>query len=429
MTPHPVATAPKEIAPQRAAPPLPAIAATFDQLLSIGLMSPTPSHAQAGNPDAAHSNERPKAKNDKDNAKSAGAAAAVPVPSPQLLPAITVATSSGETKVAAPAAASAFAVKPPDAPALAALTAADAPIVGKADAGKNGEGAKLPPGAAELEARIVAAAPNYVSQPNAALAGLWHHAGESAKSAASAQQGEQTAGAASAGAPPDGTPATQAQTAPPAKEAASLAKYFPADAHAAPTIETAQAAAADPGKTSASAGSAADNSGTITIAPPSAGAMQIAATEAPSANPALPSPGQIPAAWEQVAVNLRQAALNGSDRIEIQLKPASLGAIAVKLDLTHDGRITAVISADRSDTLNLLRQDLHALAQSLRDAGLQADSGSLSFNLRGDPQSFAQNQAPAVGDLNRLDDPAAASSARLEIARHRQHAGALDIEV
>ena len=55
----------------------------------------------------------------------------------------------------------------------------------------------------------------------------------------------------------------------------------------------------------------------------------------------------------------------------------------MKLDVDHDGRITAVISADRSDTLNMLQQDRATLPQALRDAGLQADSSSLSFNLRG----------------------------------------------
>jgi flagellar hook-length control protein FliK len=142
----------------------------------------------------------------------------------------------------------------------------------------------------------------------------------------------------------------------------------------------------------------------------------------------LPQPILVPVA-AQVAVTLAQAVQNGTDRIEIQLKPASLGAIDVKLDLAHDGRITAVITADRSDTLNMLRQDSSQLQQALRDAGLQADSGSLSFNLRSDPQAFSQNDAPARSDRSPAAEPVATAATRVAASYHRRHAGALDINV
>jgi flagellar hook-length control protein FliK len=132
-------------------------------------------------------------------------------------------------------------------------------------------------------------------------------------------------------------------------------------------------------------------------------------------------------ASEQVAINLKQALTTGSDEIQIQLKPASLGTIDVKLNVNHDGRLTAVISADRSDTLNLLKQDASQLQQSLRDAGFNADSGSLSFNLRGDGQSFAQNTPPSLpASVGSTTDFAAATAA---VRAQRQHAGTLDIQV
>lgn len=143
----------------------------------------------------------------------------------------------------------------------------------------------------------------------------------------------------------------------------------------------------------------------------------------PSLRPALIA---LPAS-EQVAINLKQALSTDSDEIQIQLKPASLGTIDVKLNVNHDGRLTAVISADRSDTLNLLKQDASQLQQSLRDAGFNADSGSLSFNLRGDAQNFAQNAPPSF--------PASAgpavdfSAATAAIRAQRQHTGTLDIQV
>ncbi|MGH7034625.1 MAG: flagellar hook-length control protein FliK [Stellaceae bacterium] len=132
-------------------------------------------------------------------------------------------------------------------------------------------------------------------------------------------------------------------------------------------------------------------------------------------------------ASEQVAINLKQALATDSDEIQIQLKPASLGTIDVKLNVNHDGRLTAVISADRSDTLNLLKQDASQLQQSLRDAGFNADSGSLSFNLRGDAQNFAQNAPPSfpASAGPSADFPAAAAAIRGQ----RQHTGTLDIHV
>src|SRR5438477_3544 len=104
-----------------------------------------------------------------------------------------------------------------------------------------------------------------------------------------------------------------------------------------------------------------------------------------------PPPAVAASALDQVVASMRQGNKLGLSQIEIQLKPASLGAVDVKLELTHDGRLAAVISADRSDTLMQLQRGSGELQQALRDAGLQTDSGSLSFNLRGDPQTGDQS--------------------------------------
>ena len=43
--------------------------------------------------------------------------------------------------------------------------------------------------------------------------------------------------------------------------------------------------------------------------------------------------------------------------------------------------------------MDLLQRDARDLERALQDAGLRADSGSLSFNLRGDGRNGAQNGA------------------------------------
>ena len=106
------------------------------------------------------------------------------------------------------------------------------------------------------------------------------------------------------------------------------------------------------------------------------------------ANAPAPAQHQHPAAQaravaDQISVQISRALAAGMDRITIQLKPESLGRVEVKLELAPDGRVTAAVTADNKNTLDLLQQDSRGLEQALRDAGLNADSGSLSYNLRG----------------------------------------------
>ncbi len=105
--------------------------------------------------------------------------------------------------------------------------------------------------------------------------------------------------------------------------------------------------------------------------------------------------GPRPGVADQVSVHIAKALKAGVDRITIQLRPASLGRIDVQLEVGHDGRVMAVVTADNKDTLDLLQRDARELERALRDAGLQADSGSLSFNLRGQG-----DQAPEDGSAD-----------------------------
>jgi flagellar hook-length control protein FliK len=107
----------------------------------------------------------------------------------------------------------------------------------------------------------------------------------------------------------------------------------------------------------------------------------------PTAEP-LPVPGrpavvsQVP--LQDVSVQITRAAKAGLDRIEIELRPDTLGRIDVRLDLGRDGRVNALILADNRETLGLLAADARGLSQVLQDAGLKADAGSLQFSLRGE---------------------------------------------
>ena len=85
---------------------------------------------------------------------------------------------------------------------------------------------------------------------------------------------------------------------------------------------------------------------------------------------------------EQVSVQITKALSAGNDKISIQLKPADLGRVDVQMEVGHDGRVTAVVTADNKQTLDLLQKDSKQLQEALQQAGLQADDDSLNFNLR-----------------------------------------------
>jgi hypothetical protein len=123
---------------------------------------------------------------------------------------------------------------------------------------------------------------------------------------------------------------------------------------------------------------------------------------------------------EQVAVHVQRALREGAGRVSIQLSPDDLGRIHVKLDIDKDKRVTAAVTVERPGTLDLLQRDIKGLERALQDAGLNMESGDLSFSLghRGD-QEFAQDLGrSAAGSPSAL-----ASDARSEPERAESQAG------
>jgi hypothetical protein len=156
----------------------------------------------------------------------------------------------------------------------------------------------------------------------------------------------------------------------------------------------------------------------------------------PSAPETQPNPiAALHSVAEQVAIAVKRGVKAGNDQIQINLEPASLGKISVRLDFAQDGRVSAVFSADRPDTLNLLNGDARSLEQSLRDAGLRADSGSLTFNLSsGDsgsnPRQFSQASIyAATANTMTESDPLVPLAGVRAVAAGLGHDGRLDIHV
>jgi flagellar hook-length control protein FliK len=102
-----------------------------------------------------------------------------------------------------------------------------------------------------------------------------------------------------------------------------------------------------------------------------------------------------PSVLDQVSFNIKTAVTTGDSKISIQLQPEGLGKLDISFNVSADGKATSVnVTADNQGTLNLLKADTQGLTRALNDAGLRADSGSLSFNLSqgGQQQNSGQDQ-------------------------------------
>ncbi|MEM7169522.1 MAG: flagellar hook-length control protein FliK [Pseudomonadota bacterium] len=133
---------------------------------------------------------------------------------------------------------------------------------------------------------------------------------------------------------------------------------------------------------------------------------------------------------DQVAVQIQKAAAAGTDRISIQLHPAELGRIDVKMELGDDGLLRAMISAEKPETLELLQRDSRGLEKALQEAGLKTDSQSLAFAKHGNGgQRGEQSGSQAHGQPdNGFTDDWASGDKDGDLPQ-RQHDGQLDISV
>lgn len=233
------------------------------------------------------------------------------------------------------------------------------------------------------------------------------------------------ASAMSIASPPNPTGAAQAAAAPLASPVQSARAPAPRNANPAP--------APDKAKTDAGAGEAKPATPHVAAAlkadiahlgaaadAPDAPAARADVLEAAFAQAAAPSASQAGAHTQQAiletgAVRAAPATaqlgreivrrFNGeSTRFEMRLDPPELGRIEVRLDLSRDHRVTALISADNPQALTDLVRHARELQQMLESAGLELSDTGLSFDLRqGDGEATETNHDSNSGGG---DDPA-----------------------
>ena len=144
----------------------------------------------------------------------------------------------------------------------------------------------------------------------------------------------------------------------------------------------------------------------------------------PSGTPLL---AQVP--LDALAVQIARRFEQGISKFDISLHPADLGKLEISLNVSDDGRVQAVLRAERSDTLDLLRQDSRALENQLRQAGLEVGSNALSFQLsqgNGNRQNLNASHAFRGDESLEAGDATQASTSQYIAVRKRD---GLDIHV
>jgi flagellar hook-length control protein FliK len=96
----------------------------------------------------------------------------------------------------------------------------------------------------------------------------------------------------------------------------------------------------------------------------------------------------------QIGVQIARAAPARIDRLFVQLEPAALGRVEVRLKFHRNDQVSAVIAAERPDTLEALQRDARLLERSLHQAGLRMDGDGLTFSLK---REQAHHRAPEQG--------------------------------
>lgn len=126
---------------------------------------------------------------------------------------------------------------------------------------------------------------------------------------------------------------------------------------------------------------------------------------------------------EQVHVAVQRATKEGIDQLTIQLEPADLGRVEVKMTTGADGQTQLSFMVDKAETMDALARDARTLERALQDAGVKADAGNMQFNLRQQAHADTGQQGQQQGGRNAYgeaedDEAAIAPQAAAAAARN-----------
>ncbi|NBZ87341.1 flagellar hook-length control protein FliK [Stagnihabitans tardus] len=123
---------------------------------------------------------------------------------------------------------------------------------------------------------------------------------------------------------------------------------------------------------------------------------------------------------------VKRIAETGSRKSEIVLEPAELGRLRFEL-ITRGDRVEVHMTAERPETLELLRANVTELRQEFRSAGL--DTGTMNFGQWGQGAREERNLAPFADPLAEPGFDAAPMAALTPPPERRSVAGGLDLRL
>ncbi len=105
-----------------------------------------------------------------------------------------------------------------------------------------------------------------------------------------------------------------------------------------------------------------------------------------------------PQSAQQLAAQITRRFANGSRVFDIRLDPAELGRVDVRLELSQDQRVQAILSAERPETLAELQRSARELERALNEAGLELEKDGLEFQLseNSDDPDYNADEDPDV---------------------------------
>ena len=114
------------------------------------------------------------------------------------------------------------------------------------------------------------------------------------------------------------------------------------------------------------------------------------------------APGQPSSTTQMINIQLQRNINAGINSMTLQLEPAELGKMDVKLSFAKDGTVKAHMTVDKPETLALLQKDSPHLQRALQQSGIDTDENSLSFDLR--QQTPQQNMNGFSGGNRHADE-------------------------
>ena len=150
---------------------------------------------------------------------------------------------------------------------------------------------------------------------------------------------------------------------------------------------------------------------------PATATPQIAATLHVSQQPQQNMPAD-QATFAALGVAIAAKSKDGEKQFDINMHPADLGRVDVRISVDADGKTQAHLSAEHPQTLQMLQNDKATLERNLRDAGLNVANNGLSFSLKGEQQPStptfnARSRALSISAIQTADSSSTSSHASL----------------